>query len=512
MYLGLDLGTTNVKALVVDAAGRVAAEGAAPVDRVATPDGGVEQDLDAIWQAACQAIRQALAVVDPAEVQAVGVSSQGAAMQWLDARDRPVGPVLSWLDGRGRAFDRRLTEELGEEFFVRHLGRTPCTMTPGQVLRMRSSSPEVVARAARLGWVGDTIVGRLAGRRAHDATSLSIAMLYNPWLDRADPDVLARLGLREDQLPDLLPATTPAGRLTPWASHQTGLVAGIPVSPAIHDQYAGTLGAGAVRDGDVYLGTGTAWVLLANLGRLADPVARRTFVCRHPVEGLFGQMLPMTNGGAALDWVLRLTGRSGLAPHDVDDVMAAIPPGSDGLCFWPLLSASAEAGQDLAGGGRVAGISLAHTANHLVRAVVEGLACELARHLNLFADAGLSVRRLVLCGGAAASRITPQILADVTGQPVACVTQPAVSALGAALIARALVESAPSQVLYEPTRPGPPPIHPMRGMVDLASFVERLAPPCRTYWPSANAARYAHLLRRYLEPWSSTGRLTATPE
>ncbi|MCR4411120.1 MAG: FGGY family carbohydrate kinase [Thermoguttaceae bacterium] len=502
MYLGLDLGTTNIKARVVDAAGHIAAEGAAPVDRVATPDGGVEQDLEAIWHAVCEAIRQALAAVDPAGIQAVGVSSQGAAMQWLDADDRPVGPVISWLDGRGRPFDRRLTDELGEEFFVRHLGRTPCTMTPGQVLRMRSS-PEIVARAARLGWVGDAIVGRLAGRRAHDATSLSIAMLYNPWLDRADPDVLARLGLREDQLPDLVPATTIAGRLTPWASRQTGLMAGIPVSPAIHDQYAGTLGAGAVREGDVYLGTGTAWVLLVNLGRLADPVARGTFVCRHPVEGLFGQMLPMTNGGAALDWVLRITGRPGLAPHEVDDVMADVPPGSDGLCFWPLLSASAEAGQDLAGGGRIAGITLAHTPNHLVRAVVEGLACELARHLKLFEDAGLSVHRLVLCGGAAASRITPQILADVTGQPVACVTQPAVSALGAALIARALVERVPSDGRPETPRPGTVPCPTAGPGADLASFVDRLAPPCRTLSPGPDAACYARLLRRYLELWSS---------
>jgi sugar (pentulose or hexulose) kinase len=162
MYLGLDLGTTNVKALVVDDAGHVVAEGAAPVDRVSMPDGGVEQDLDAIWQAACGAIRQTLVVVDPAEIQAVGVSSQGAAMQWLDADDRPVGPVISWLDGRGRPFDRQLTDELGNEFFVRHLGRTPCTMTPGQVLRMRSSAPEILARAAPQGGGGDAIRGAQA--------------------------------------------------------------------------------------------------------------------------------------------------------------------------------------------------------------------------------------------------------------------------------------------------------------------------------------------------------------
>ena len=121
--------------------------------------------------------------------------------------------------------------------------------------------------------------------------------------------MLARLGLREDQLPDLLAATTPAGNVTPRAADETGLPPGIPVSPAVHDQYAASLGAGSVGDGDVSLGTGTAWVLVANSARLAPPATPHTFVCPHPVPGLFGQMLSMTNGGSALEWAISLAGK-----------------------------------------------------------------------------------------------------------------------------------------------------------------------------------------------------------
>ena len=482
MFLGVDLGTTNVKALVVDSEGRVVAEGSAPVERYYTPDGGVEQDIEEIWDATCTAIREAVAEQDALEIAAMGISSQGAALQLLDAEDQPVGRVISWLDGRGRPFDREITAELGEDFFVQHIGRHSSTMTIGQILRLRQqASPDRTIDAERIGYVGDCIVGRLCGRRAHDATSLSIAGLLNPSLRRADPEVLKRLKSGEDRLPDLLPATTPAGNLLPDVAPQIRLKAGIPVSAAIHDQYTACLGVGSVSEGDVSLGTGTAWAMVATTARLAEPVTKGAFVCPHPVEGLYGQMLSMVNGGSSIDWAMSLVGGGESGPRSVDDALEAVPPGSDGLGFWPLLSPSAAPGPFGQPGGRLTGITLAHSANHFVRAVAEGLACELARHLKFLTDAGLPVRRLVLSGGAAGSRVTPQIIADVANRPVACVSESAPSAFGAATIARAMVEPE----------------------VDLAALARKLAPAPRTVEPGENVPAYRELLAKYLEPLSN---------
>lgn len=479
MFLGIDLGTTNVKALVVDRAGKIVAAGAAPVDRLCTPDGGVEQDIEQIWRAACQAIRDAVCGTPApgcagAAIEAIGVSSQGGALQLLDAALRPLGPVVSWMDGRGRPFDESLRDRLGEPFFAEHVGCRACLITPGQILRLRRQSPEVFRQVAVLGYVGDVIVGRLCGRRAHDATSLSIAFLYNPSLGQADPELLRVLEIREEMLPDLISADTPAGTLRPEAAEATGLRAGIPVSPAVHDQYAASLGVGAVREGDVSLGTGTAWAMTANSARLGVPIAPMGIVCQHPVRGLFGQMLSMVNGGSTIQWAARLTGRR-LAREDVDAALAAVPPGSDGLRFWPHLVrlAGSEAGTQ---GGRIAGITLAHGPDHLLRAAVEGLACELARHFQALAGGGHAVRRVLLSGGAASSRATPQILADVTGQPVAAVSEPAVSAFGAALLARAMVD-------------------PDAGLAHLA---EHLALPRQTFLPGVHATLYHELLEQYL--------------
>ena len=238
MFLGLDLGTTNVKVVVVDHDGSLVSQGTAPVDRTTTPDGGVEQDIDQIWDAACQAIREAVANVDAAKIQAVGISSQGGAMQLLDGDEKPIGRVISWLDERGRPFDRQIEAQWGESYLVEHTGSNLSTTSLGQLLRLQEQSPKVLEASAGIGYVGDLIVKKLCGRRGHDGTNLSLAMLYNPSLGQADPDLLRRLKIDGKRLPDLLRATETAGPLQADAAAATGLPEGIPVSPAIHDQYA----------------------------------------------------------------------------------------------------------------------------------------------------------------------------------------------------------------------------------------------------------------------------------
>lgn len=482
MYAGLDLGTTNVKAVALRAGGRVVAEGSQPVQRRVTPDGGVEHDLEQVWSAVLETLRQLAARTQPARIRALGVSSQGGVVQMLDEAGQPVSRAVSWLDQRGGPYDARLLAELGEDYFVEHTGSNLCAMTPGQLLRLAEQAPEQFA-APQMGFLGDAIVGRLCGRRAHDPTSLSIGMLYNPTLGTADPDLLRRLGIDGKRLPELLPATSPAGTLRDEVARATGLAPGIPVSGAVHDQYAAGIGAGAVGQGDVNFGSGTAWVLLANLSGPPRPLTPRTFVCPHPVSGLTGHLLSMTNGGSALDWAAQLTGCAGLGAGELDDRLESVPPGADGLRAWPLLVSGPAADGPLGRGGRIEGVRLGHSAGHLLRAVVEGLACELARHLERLSAGGVAVCRLLMSGPAAASRVTPQIVADVTGRRVVALTHSAMSARGAAILARAMVE--------DPAGLGP--------------LAGRLAPAGRTTEPGAAADVYARLREDYVQPFGTSG-------
>jgi xylulokinase len=488
MFLGLDLGTSNVKSLLVDDHGSILAEGSAAVDRSMTPDGGVVQDIHQIWDATCQAVREAVALVDARRVQAVGVSSQGGALQLLDAREDPLGPVISWLDTRGQPFDRQLEELWGTQYLVEHTGCNLSGTTLGQIARLRRETPEVLRAAAAIGYVGDVMVARLCGRRAHDATSLSLAMLYNPTLNAADPGLLRKLGIGDKRLPDLLPATKAAGPLRRDAAAQMGLAEGIPVSPAVHDQYAAALGAGAAGEGDVLVGTGTAWVLLVLGNRLAPPLAPGTFVCRHPVDGLFGQLLSMGGVGDLIQLALETTGDRDIAVPSLDALLATVPAGADGLRFNPALNtpgpttASSDSNATVMAAGTFSRAASVEPAG-ILRAVFEGLACELARRLRWFTQAGFPVRRLLVSGPAAAGVVVPQILADVANCPVHCIEHAAPSAFGAAVIARALVDRRP-----------------------LGELAAELAPPCRVVAPGADQPTYERQLEQYIESFKKVDR------
>jgi xylulokinase len=433
LLVGIDLGTTNVKAVAVEPSGEVVATGAAPVETWHIGADGVEQDAEQICDATVAALTALGKETDLDAVRAVGISSQGGAMLFRDASGEPAGRVISWLDGRGAAHNARLTKELGSEWFASRIGHGGAGITFGQVLRLRESG--ALGEDSQIGFVGDEIVRRLCGRAAHDATSLSLGMLYNPALRQADPDALRQLGLDESRLPDLLAPCQPAGGITAEAARLTGLPRGIPVSSAVHDQYAAALGCGAVHPGDVMFGAGTAWVLLAVSEDLPPALTRGAFICTHVVEGLYGQILSLGNGGSSVAWAARLVGQEDANASQLEALIRSAPPGCEGLRCHPLF-----AGSGAGRAGRLEGIRLSHTPGHLLRSVVEGLACELARTLALLAEAGPSPKRLLMCGAAATGETTPQIIADVTGLPVERHTGGQTSALGAAILARAILE------------------------------------------------------------------------
>ena len=180
MFLGLDLGTTNVKAVVVDRQGQPLAHAALPIALHYRDDQGVEQDIDEIWSAVLEVVRRVCGMVDAGQIEAIGVSSQGGALQVLDPHGRPVGHVISWLDPRGRRFDETATHQWGRSWLRQHLYRGCAGLAIGQLLRIREQCPAWLGEDHRIGFVGDIIVSRLCGRAAHDGTSCGLTMLYNP--------------------------------------------------------------------------------------------------------------------------------------------------------------------------------------------------------------------------------------------------------------------------------------------------------------------------------------------
>ena len=173
---------------------------------------------------------------------------------------------------------------------------------------------------------------------------------------------------------------------------------------------------------------------------------------------------------------MRTLGLEGRAGDELDRMIASVAAGSDGLRFRPLLAPGGGAGLPAGTPGQLDGLRLSHSPAHILRAVVEGLAMELARHLGFLRSRDVAVERIALCGEAACSDVTPQIVADTAGVPVACVTETAVSALGAAVLARAVAE--------DPT--------------DLARLADEQAPAVRIVRPGPNEPLYRATFEQYL--------------
>jgi xylulokinase len=162
---------------------------------------------------------------------------------------------------------------------------------------------------------------------------------------------------------------------------------------------------------------------------------------------------------------------------EIERLLDSVPAGCEGVCFWPFMARAGGAGVAPTTKGRLSGLQLSHKPAHVARAVVEGLAFELKRHLLFLERGGVAVEQLVLGGGTAASKVTTQIIADVTGLPLACFGVGAGSVLGAAILARGLVESGRS----------------------LAKLSEEMAPAGRTVKPGQHAAFYAKRFGEYIE-------------
>jgi len=244
----------------------------------------------------------------------------------------------------------------------------------------------------------------------------------------------------------------------------------------VHDQYAAALGTGVIQPGDVMFGAGTAWVLLAISRELPPLVIPSAYVCNHVVAGLHGQLLSLHNGGSSFSWARKFAGLDRMKATELDTKMGAIKPGGDGLGFWPFLAAANPPGLEPGTKGRITGLQLFHQPEHLLRAVIEGLAFELNRHLHMLRQDGNARQRLVMSGGAAQSTITPQIIADVTGLDVACCPGEGGSLSGAVILARSLVEP----------------------RATLSALATDMVPAMAVVSPGSNAKVYQELCAQYI--------------
>jgi len=431
IVVAYDVGTSGVKAVVVDRDGSVLASHVEPYGLLTPRPGWVEQDLEPMVAALGTASRTVLdgPGINPVDVAAVGVTAQMFSTVPVDRHGRPLRPMLSWLDQRS-------------ETEAEALGRTAC---PDRGYGRFDSVPtgkDIVPKIAwlrahdddpRTAWYldcKDAIVARLTGTVVIDPCGASAYRLVNPTTGHWDADACAVADVPMERLPPIHDATSVAGNLTQAAATLTGLVAGTPVVVGAGDVPAGQIGAGARRPGDTHLSLGTAAYFGITTDRHVDDPERRLGPLRHVVPHRWILWLETATGGGALAWFRRQL--DGFAPRgapiadheSVDRAVAAVADEMDGLLFAPWLTGERVPLFDDAVRGAFLGLALHHGAPHLARAVMEGVACQIATAFDYGLAYGVTPASIRAVGGGGIGAVWTSIIADTLGRPLEIVSEP----------------------------------------------------------------------------------------
>ncbi len=435
--IGLDLGTTNCKAVALTAEGRVLAATSSAYGLLSPEPGWAEQDVREVWQGAATALRMLADQLSLDQVAGLSLSGAMHSVLPVDGDDAPLAPAMTWADNRAASRADALRGQT--EPYALYL-RTGCplrsTYHPARLRWWLEQAPQVSQRAVRLVAIKDWILHRLTGVWATDLSLASSTGLLDIHRLNWDEEALSLAGVLPGCLPPLVSPTAVVGGLTEGAAAETGLPSGLSVVAGASDGALANLGAGAVDAGQVVVTVGTSGAIRRIVDRPWLDPHERTW-CYVLVEGHWFVGGAINNGGLALQWVRErfypdLPADAGYEPVLQD--AASIAPGAGGVVVLPYFTGERSPHWNADARAAICGLSLHHTRAHVARAVLEGVAFCLADVWEALADESELVESARLTGGITRAPIWAQIVADVLGIPLAPVEIADASALGAAIL------------------------------------------------------------------------------
>jgi xylulokinase len=437
MYLGIDLGTSAVKALLLDDADQIVAEGSAPLEVSRPQPLFSEQDPEAWWQATQQAVK-ALAVSRPGgkglrDLEGIGLSGQMHGASLLDSADRSLRPAILWNDGRSEAECEALEASVpGARQITGNLAMPG--FTAPKLLWVRNHEPAIFDRICKVLLPKDHLRLRMTGEYATDRSDASGTL----WLDVGkrsySSEMLEACGLDEAAMPDSFEGPEETGRLRADVANEWGCER-VPVVAGGGDQAAGAVGAGVVEAGRALISLGTSGVYFVAGDAFRPNPDRAVHAFCHALPESWHQMSVLLSAASCLTWIKNVTGARDEAQL-LDEIAAQDRP-AEKLLFLPYLSGERTPHNDPHASGVLHGLSHDTDRATLGRAVLEGVAFAFADAEEALIEAGSTIDQVSVIGGGARSELWGKILASVLGRPLIYRRGGEVGpALGAARLAR----------------------------------------------------------------------------
>lgn len=450
MYIGIDLGTSGVKVVLLDEHGELVASQTQPLSVSRPHPLWSEQDPESWWQATDGAMRALAAEQDLSQVRAIGLSGQMHGATLLDHQFNVLRPAILWNDGRSAVQCQQLEQRVPDSRTI-----TGNLMMPGftapKLLWVQQHEPELFSRIGKVLLPKDYLRWRMNGVCASDMSDAAGTL----WLDMAKRDwsdvMLAACGLTRQQMPALFEGNQPTGTLRPdiaagWGMGDVQVVAGG------GDNAAGAVGVGMVNVGQGMLSLGTSGVyFLVSEGFMANPASAVHSFC-HALPQRWHLMSVMLSAASCLDWAAKLTGCADVPQllAEAQQAQVTLPP----IWFLPYLSGERTPHNDPQAKGVFFGMTHQHSRAELANAVLEGVGYALAQGIDAVHASGIAPSSIMLIGGGARSAYWRQMLADISGQTLDFCTGGDVGpALGAARLARLAMTPQGDMAALLPTLP-----------------------------------------------------------
>ena len=445
--LGIDIGTSGTKTILIDEEGSVRARATQEYPLYSPKPQWSEQDPEDWWTASCATVREVLqkSGVEPRDIKGIGLSGQMHGSVFLDKNDRVLRRALLWNDQRTQAECDWITQTVGREKVVDLISNPVLTgFTAGKIVWLRNNEPKLYAQVAKVLLPKDFVRLRLTGEYATEVSDASGTALFNVrgrvWSD----EMLAAIDIPREWMPTCYESQEISGRISEEAARLTGLEVGTPVVGGGGDQAAGAVGNGIVETGIVSSTVGTSGVVFAFSDEpVVDPQLRLHTFC-HAVPGKWHLMGVMLSAGGSLQWYRDtfampekvVAAALGKDPYDLICAEAAqAPVGSEGVIFLPYLTGERTPYPDPDARGVLFGLTRRTDRNAVARAVLEGVAYGLRDSFEIMQEMKLPIREVRASGGGARSSIWRHILADVTGHTHVTIGVDEGPALGVALLA-----------------------------------------------------------------------------
>jgi xylulokinase len=452
LFLGLDVGTSSLKALITNGDGGVIAHASAEYPLATPHPGWSEQDPDQWVAAAHAATREALVRASATghpdagrRIAAIGFSGQMHGATFVDRANRPLRPCILWNDSRSADECEELDRTIGAPVILERTGnRMLAGFTAPKVRWLQKNEPSLWARTDCVLLPKDYVRLCLGGARATDAADASGTLYFDVARRTWSADMLRDLGIATTQVPECHESPDIADRLSASAASAMGLTAGIPMVAGAGDQAAGAIGSGIVAPGAVAASLGTSGVIFAASDSFrASPDGALHAFC-HALPGRWHVMSVMLSAAGSLRWFRDTLARDaaarataeGLPEYELlDRDAASVAPGCEGLRFLPTLAGERCPFPDPHARGAFTGMSLAHGQAHFTRAVMEGVAASMGLCMAMIRAAGIDPPQVIGSGGGFESAHWTSMHATAFGVPIVRTETPDAAARGAAILA-----------------------------------------------------------------------------